>query len=410
MNSYLVGGAVRDSLLGIPVKDRDWVVVGSSPDAMLAAGYKSVGKDFPVFLHPQTHEEFALARVERKTAPGYHGFTFRTDSSVTLEEDLSRRDLTINAIAQTNKGELIDPYNGHADLKNRLLRHVSDAFIEDPVRILRVAKFMARLSNRGFTVAPETIELMRTMMLNGEADNLVAERVWQEMGSGLRTHTPAAFYETLRQCDALAVVLPEVDALFGVPQPEKWHPEIDSGIHTMMVLEQSAKVSEETDVRFAALCHDLGKATTPADILPSHHGHEKRGAEISELFCQRLRIPKKIRELAVMTARYHTHCHRVHDLNASTLAKLLKGLDVTRRRDRFEKYLLVCAADARGRLGYEKTNYPQADYLREAADWYCKPDTASIASQLEDKSQIANAITEARVKSIKQWLKAQSNN
>ncbi len=403
MKHYLVGGAVRDELLGLPVLDRDWVVVGSTPKAMLAKGFKSVGKDFPVFLHPDTHEEYALARVERKTGPGYHGFEFNTDSSVTLEEDLSRRDLTINAIAKTKDGELIDPYNGRNDLEKKVLRHVSDAFTEDPVRILRVARFMARLVHLGFSVASDTMMLMESMVRDGEADNLVAERVWQETQAALGAKTPRAFFTTLMDCSAQARILPELDALFGVPQKAKWHPEIDSGIHTLMVLEQSAKMSSSVDVRFAALCHDLGKASTPKDILPSHHGHEKRGADISKTLCSRLRVPKKTTELAVLSARYHTHCHRIRDLNASTLVKLLQSLDVVRKPERFEHFLLVCEADARGRLGYEKTMYPQAVLLRDAAAVFREIDTATIAKNTENIAHIADEITQVRVATMKRW-------
>ncbi|ASJ71182.1 multifunctional CCA addition/repair protein [Granulosicoccus antarcticus] len=404
MKHYLVGGAVRDQLLGIPVIDHDWVVVGSTPDDMLKAGFKSVGKDFPVFLHPDSHEEYALARVERKTGPGYHGFEFSTDASVTLEEDLSRRDLTINAIAQRKNGELVDPFNGKADIENRVLRHVSKAFVEDPVRILRIAKFMARFSHLGFTIADETLELMRHMVDAGEVDNLVPERIWQEMQGALLARTPGAFFQALRACGALAVILPEVDALFGVPQPAKWHPEIDSGIHTLMVLEQAALQSTELDVRFAALCHDLGKATTPTDILPSHHGHEERGARLTETLCERLRVPKKTRDIAVLTARWHTHCHRSIDSKASKLVKLLQSMDVVRKPERFEYYLQVCKADARGRLGQEQSAYPQADFLRQVAKVFLQVDTAAIARATDDKSTIAARITEARVNTIKQWL------
>lgn len=407
MKQYLVGGAVRDELLGLPVTDRDWVVVGSTPDEMLTAGFKPIGKDFPVFLHPDTHEEYALARVERKTGPGYHGFEFTTDSSVTLEEDLSRRDLTINAMAQRESGELVDPYNGHQDLDNRILRHVSEAFVEDPVRVLRTARFMSRLVHLGFTVADETQELMRSMVKNGEVDNLVAERVWQEMHGALTAKNPRAFFETLQTCDALAVILPEVNALFGVPQPAKWHPEIDSGIHTLMVLDQSSLLSGEVAVRFAALCHDLGKATTPPDLLPSHHGHEKRGATITAELCQRLRIPRKVSDLAVLTARYHTHCHRAHELTASKIVKLLQALDVVRKPERFQEYLRVCEADARGRLGSEDVDYPQAAYLNAAANEFCTVDAATIARATENKSNIAQAITQARVLALKQWQTGQ---
>ena len=408
MKQYLVGGALRDELLGLPVVDRDWVVVGSTPNEMLKAGYKSVGKDFPVFLHPDSHEEYALARLERKTGPGYRGFEFNTDSTVTLEEDLSRRDLTINAMARKDNGEIVDPFNGQQDLDNRLLRHVSEAFTEDPVRILRIARFMARFSHLEFTVAKDTMELMQTMVDNREVENLVAERVWQEMHGALRALCPRAFFDTLRKCSALKAILPEVNALFGVPQPEKWHPEIDSGLHTMMVLEQCAKLSDDADVRFAGLCHDLGKATTPADVLPSHHGHEQRGALITKSLCERLRVPRKTSELAILSARYHTHCHRVRDLNASSLTKLLQSLDVIRKPQRFDHFLLVCTADARGRLGCENTLYPQADILKNAADVFRDVNVSDIAKQTVDKSTISDVVTQTRVNAMKRWRKTQN--
>jgi tRNA nucleotidyltransferase (CCA-adding enzyme) len=406
MKQYLVGGALRDELLGLPVVDRDWVVVGSTPKEMLDAGFKSVGKDFPVFLHPISHEEYALARVERKTGPGYRGFEFNTDSTVTLEEDLSRRDLTINAMARRESGEIVDPFNGQQDLDNHLLRHVSLAFTEDPVRVLRIGRFMSRLAHLGFSVAEDTVELMRSMVDNGEVENLVAERVWQEMQGALAAQCPRAFFDTLRQCSALASILPEVEALFGVPQPEKWHPEIDSGLHTMMVLEQCALLSEDADVRFAGLCHDLGKATTPADVLPSHTGHEKRGAVITKALCERLRVPRKATELAVISAQYHTHCHRVRDLNAGSLTKLLQSLDVIRKPARFEQFLLVCMADARGRLGFESTLYPQAAILRSAAQAFREINVSEIAQQVADKSTISDIVTQTRVNAMKQWRKA----
>lgn len=410
MKQYLVGGALRDELLNLTVVDRDWVVVGSTPQEMLSAGFKSVGKDFPVFLHPESHEEYALARVERKTGPGYHGFEFNTDSTVTLEEDLSRRDLTINAMARRDTGEIVDPFNGIKDLESRLLRHVSQAFTEDPVRVLRIARFMARLSHLDFCVAEDTVVLMQSMVDKGEVENLVAERVWQEMQGALAAQTPRAFFDTLRQCSALASMLPEVNALFGVPQPEKWHPEIDSGLHTMMVLEQCARLSVDAEVRFAGLCHDLGKATTPADVLPSHSGHEQRGALITETLCQRLRVPRKTTELAVLSARYHTHCHRVRDLNAGSLAKLLQRLDVIRKPHRFEQFLLVCTADARGRLGFENTLYPQADILKNAAQAFREINVSDIARQCADKSTIADVVTQTRVNAMKQWRKDQNLN
>ena len=402
-NTYLVGGAVRDELLGIDITDKDWVVVGSTPDAMLNAGFKSVGKDFPVFLHPRTHEEYALARVERKTGSGYHGFAFTTDSTVTLEEDLSRRDLTINAIAKTSSGEFIDPFGGRQDLSNKVLRHVSKAFVEDPVRVLRVARFMARFAHLGFTVAAETMQLMQSMVEIAEVNNLVAERVWQEMHGALCATTPRAFFDTLNSCAALAVVLPEVAALSGVPQKPKWHPEIDCYIHTMMVVEQSCRFSNQAHVRFAALCHDLGKATTPKGILPSHHGHEERGADISDSLCKRLRAPNVARELAVLSARYHTHCHRAFELKDTTLVDTLKLLDVRRKPQRFAEITMVCEADARGRLGLENNDYPQAEYMLAAAGVFNSVDTAAVANNTSDKSRIAANIRMAQVEAIKQW-------
>jgi len=403
MKTYLVGGAVRDELLGISVVDRDWVVVGSTPDALLDQGYRPVGKDFPVFLHPETHEEYALARTERKTAPGYHGFTFNTAVTVTLEEDLERRDLTINAMARDSNKQLVDPYNGERDLNARILRHVSDAFMEDPVRVLRVAKFMARLAPFGFTVAEETQELMRSMVDNNEVDNLVAERVWQEMQAAMLTDHPRAFFEALRDVGALEVILPEVDALFGVPQPEKHHPEIDSGEHTLLVLDQATRLSSSLNTRVAALCHDLGKATTPENEWPTHHGHEERGYQITETLARRLRLPATIRDTAMLTARHHTHCHDAKKLTAGKLTKLLKTLDVTRKPERFEELLLACEADVKGRLGFENSDYPQRNYLLQAADVFRAVDGAAIAAKTADKGHIAENLHAARVSAIKHW-------
>ena len=408
LGTYLVGGAVRDELLGLDVTDQDWVVVGSTPNAMLNAGFKTVGKDFPVFLHPQTHEEYALARVEKKTGSGYHGFAFNTDSSVTLEEDLSRRDLTINAMAKSTSGDIIDPYNGKADLDKRVLRHVSEAFVEDPVRVLRVARFMARFTHLGFIVADQTMALMQSMVANGEVNNLVAERVWQEMHGGLISKTPRAFFDTLRECGALAIVLPEVDALYGVPQNAKWHPEIDCYLHTMMVLEQSALLSKEVTVRFAALCHDLGKATTPKHLLPAHHDHEQRGATITEALCARLRIPKSPRDLAMLSARYHTHCHRALELKTTKLTDTLKALDVKRKPERFAEFLQVCEADKRGRLGFENVDYPQAEFMAEAARVFTNIDSGEIASQIKDKSRIPDEVRMAQINALKQWCRTRN--
>ncbi len=366
MRVYLVGGAVRDRLLGRPVHERDWVVVGATPEEMVRLGYEPVGREFPVFLHPSTHEEHALARLERKTGPGYRGFTTQFSPEVTLEEDLRRRDLTVNAMAEDEQGVLIDPYGGAADLRARVLRHVSEAFVEDPVRILRVARFAARYAGLGFTVAPETLALMRRIVDAGEARTLVPERVWQETERALAEAHPQVYFETLRGCGALAVVFPEVDALFGVPQPPRWHPEIDTGVHVMMALTYAARLGYPTPVRFAVLTHDLGKALTPQSAWPSHHGHEEFGVPPLEELCDRLKVPNEYRELAVLTARQHTRVHRALELKPATLLKLLEECDALRRAERFEGLLLACEADARGRSGLENQPYPQADYLREA--------------------------------------------
>ncbi|MGH8279044.1 MAG: multifunctional CCA addition/repair protein [Gammaproteobacteria bacterium] len=365
MQTYLVGGAVRDELLGLPVKERDWVVVGATPDALRALGYRPVGKDFPVFLHPETHEEYALARTERKTGPGYHGFEFHSAPDVTLEDDLRRRDLTINALAKDDHGTLIDPYGGRADLEARRLRHVSPAFSEDPVRVLRVARFAARLAPLGFEIAAETHALMHSMVVNGEVDALVPERVWQETAKSLAAERPAVFFEVLHACGALARVFPELDRLAGVPQPAKHHPEIDTFVHVMLVLDEAARLSSNPVVRFAALVHDLGKGTTPAEILPHHYGHEKRGAELVTGLAERLRVPREFRDLGVLAARVHARVHRAHELRAETVLKLLQECDALRRPQRFEQLLTVCEADTRGRRGFEEHAYPQAQFLRE---------------------------------------------
>jgi len=366
MKTYLVGGAVRDRLLGLPVQERDWVVVGATPAELAALGFRSVGKDFPVFLHPDTKEEHALARTERKTAKGYHGFEFVTAADVTLEDDLKRRDLTINAIAEDERGGLVDPYGGGADLKARLLRHVSPAFAEDPVRVLRAARFAARFAPLGFTVAPETVALMRDMVQSGEVDALVPERVWQETLKALKSERPSVYFEVLRDCGALEKVFPELARLWGVPQPAKWHPEIDTGVHVMMVLDQAARLSKDPTVRYAALTHDLGKGTTPKDILPHHYGHEERSVKLVEGLCERLKTPKEFKELAVIVARHHGLVHKAEEIRADTLLKLLENMDAFRRPERFEQALLACEADHRGRTGLEDTPFPQADYLRRA--------------------------------------------
>lgn len=399
MQIYLVGGAVRDEQLGIPVSERDWCVVGATPDDMLKQGFKPVGKDFPVFLHPETHEEYALARTERKTAVGYHGFAFNTSPDIGIEEDLSRRDLTINAIAKDADGELIDPFNGVQDIRDRTLQHVSDAFIEDPVRILRVAKFAARFHQLGFTVADETMDLMRNIVANGEADALIPDRVWKEADAALSGSHSRVFFDTLRACGALKVVFPEVDALFGIPQPEKWHPEIDTGLHTMMVLDASEKLSSDPAVRFACLVHDLGKATTRKDQLPGHPGHELRSVNLIKAMAKRLPLPKSYRELAVIVAEYHTHCHREAELKDSTVVRVLEKTDAFRRPERFENFLLACEADAKGRAGLEDRDYPQADAFR-AAHAAASAIKASEIAATNDAARIPAAIRKSRIAAV----------
>lgn len=366
MKAYLVGGAVRDALLGRPVRERDWVVVGTTPGDMLAMGYQPVGKDFPVFLHPETREEYALARTERKTAPGYHGFVTHAAPDVTLEQDLLRRDLTINAMARDDAGALIDPHGGLQDLKARRLRHVSPAFSEDPVRILRLARFAARFAPLGFDVAEDTRVLMRDMVAAGEVDALVPERVFAELSKALEEETPSVFFEVLRDCGALARLFPELDALFGVPQPPQHHPEIDAGIHSLMVLDQAARLSPDPVIRFAALTHDLGKALTDPSRWPRHRGHERLGLSALTSLCERLKVPNAHRRLAEKVMRYHGHAHRAAELRPGTLVDLLQRLDAFRQREALESFLLACEADARGRTGFEERAYPQADWLRVA--------------------------------------------
>ena len=397
MKVYLVGGAVRDERLGIPVQERDWCVVGASPEELISLGYKPVGKDFPVFLHPESGEEYALARTERKTSAGYHGFRFHADPGVTIEDDLRRRDLTINAIAVHEDGTLIDPFGGVADLESRVLRHVSEAFIEDPVRILRVAKFAARFSSLGFAIADDTLELMSQMVGNGEVDALVADRVWKETEAALAAANPRVFFETLRRCGALRKLYPEIDRLFGVPQPEKWHPEIDSGVHTMMVLEQAAKLSPESDIRFAALVHDLGKATTDQKLLPAHRGHEQRGVNLVRKLAKRLPVPNAFRDLALLVAEFHAHSHRAFELKPSTILRVLQKTDAFRRPQRFEKFIVACEADARGRAGFEDRVYSQADYLRGALTCAAKISARDFAQDNLSGPDIGNAIETARI-------------
>ena len=366
MKTYLVGGAVRDKLLGYPFHEKDWVVVGATPEIMEQQGFVPVGKDFPVFLHPKTKEEYALARTERKTGRGYAGFSFYCGEEVSLEEDLIRRDLTINAMAEDENGTLIDPYGGQADLLDKKLRHVSDAFLEDPVRILRVARFAARYHHLGFCVAEDTLALMRTMVTNGEVDHLVTERVWKETQRALGEPAPEIFIQALRDCGALARLFPEVDALFGVPQTAAHHPEVDTGVHTLMSLQQAAIMTSDICVRFATLLHDLGKGTTPEEEWPRHIAHEERSLKLVKNLCDRIGAPKDYKELALIVAQWHTHCHRALELKPSTLLKVFQKTDAFRRRDRFEQFLICCEADARGRTGLESRDYPQTNYFREA--------------------------------------------
>ncbi|MGD8324598.1 MAG: multifunctional CCA addition/repair protein [Gammaproteobacteria bacterium] len=367
MQVYEVGGAVRDSLLGVPIRERDWVVVGARAEDLRAAGYRQVGTDFPVFLHPQTSEEYALARTERKTGPGYTGFEFDTSASVTLEEDLLRRDLTVNAIARDRQGRLIDPYGGQRDLEQRVLRHVSAAFSEDPLRVLRVARFMAQLAEHRFTIAPATETLLAEMAHSGELEALRPERVWLETQKALLTPRPDLYVSVLRECGALAVVFPEIDRLFGVPQPKKWHPEIDTGVHLLLSLRMSAQLSDELAVRFAVLTHDLGKGTTPREILPSHRGHERRSVELVDELCKRLPVPKRVRQVAELVAEYHGKVHRAHEMRPQKVFELLLKFDALRQPERLENILSACEADARGRTGMQDTAYPQADRIRLAA-------------------------------------------
>jgi len=399
MQVYLVGGAVRDALLGLPVKERDWVVVGATRDDLLRMRYREVGRDFPVFLHPDSHEEYALARLERKVSPGYRGFTVEFGPEVTLEEDLARRDLTINAIAEAADGTLVDPHGGRRDIAARILRHVSDAFVEDPVRVLRVARFAARFAPLGFAVAPETLALMRSMVERREVDALVPERVWQETEKALREPAASTFFKVLRDCGALAVIYPELDALFGVPQPAQWHPEIDTGLHTLMVLDQATLLSDDTRVRFAALVHDLGKGTTPRAEWPSHRGHEERSAALIDALATRLRLPGDYRDLALIVARHHGNVHRAFELRPKTLLDFMERADAFRRAERFAQALLACEADARGRTGLETQPYPQRAYVLAA-----RAAAAAIKPSAEDLAQsgprIAELIHERRVHAI----------
>ena len=409
MQIYLVGGAVRDKLLGLQPTEFDWVVVGATPQQMLDKGYKQVGKDFPVFLHPDNGDEYALARTERKSGHGYHGFQVHADPDVTLEEDLRRRDLTINAMAETADGELIDPYNGQDDLENGFLRHVSPAFSEDPVRILRVARLAARLDRWGFRVAHGTHALMKKMVRDGEADHLVPERVWSEFSRAMAADRPWRFIEVLRACGALARLFPEIDRLFGVPQPEQHHGEVDTGIHILMVLKQATALSPSPVIRFAALVHDLGKGTTPTDILPSHHGHEDRGAELVKQLCTRLHCPCEYRDLAITAARFHGKAHRAFELRPGTVVDLLTASDAFRRPQRFFDFLTVCEADARGRLGREQADYPQAAYLRQCHAAASDINNRDIAAAGFQGSGFADELRRRRIAAVKIIKKQQQD-
>ncbi len=405
MQTYLVGGAVRDRLLGLPVSERDWVVIGATGDELEARGFQRVGRSFPVYLHPESHEEYALARTETKTGPGYRGFEVRADQHVTLEEDLARRDLTINAIAETQDGELIDPYGGQSDLDNRVLRHVSDAFREDPVRVLRAARFAARFYELGFRIADETLTLMREMVATGEVDALIPERVWKETLGALSGSRPDIFFRVLRDTAALKIIYPEIDVLFGVPQPERWHPEIDTGKHTLMVLLDAARRECSCEVRFAALVHDLGKGTTPKDRLPKHTGHEERGVKLILKLCDRIGVPNRFRDLAVSVARYHGVCHRAAELRPQTILKVLDALDAFRRPQRLDEFLQACKADARGRTGHENDDYPQADIFTMALAAARQVRAKDLADTGLAAEALGAAIRSARVGAIRTAIK-----
>ena len=402
MQIFTVGGAVRDELLGRPCDDHDYVVVGATPEALLAQGFRPVGKDFPVFLHPETHAEYALARTERKTGRGYHGFTFHAAPDVTLAEDLARRDLTINAMARDENGQIVDPFCGQQDLASKILRHVGPAFAEDPVRILRIARFAARFAD--FSIAPETLALMRQMVTAGEVDHLVAERVWQELAKGLMEVRPSRMFEVLRECGALVRLLPEVDALFGVPQRADYHPEIDTGIHALLVIDQSARRGFPLTVRYAALCHDLGKAQTPADILPRHIGHEARSERLCATLSERLRVPNDCRELALLVARHHGTIHRAGELRASTIVELLEKCDALRRPGRFTELLDACLCDYTGRTGWENRNYDSPQRLLAALAAVNGVDAGKIAADCVDRGKIPERIRRARIAAVREAL------
>ncbi|MEO0996055.1 MAG: multifunctional CCA addition/repair protein [Pseudomonadota bacterium] len=402
MDVYLVGGAVRDELLGLAVRERDWVVVGGTADALRARGFRQVGKDFPVFLHPDTGEEYALARTEKKSGHGYHGFSIDAGPAVTLEDDLGRRDLTINAMARAGDGTLIDPWGGRADLDNRTLRHVTPAFADDPLRVLRVARFAARFRPLGFDIADETRDFMRRIAASGELEHLRPERVWQETERALAAPAPQVYFEVLRDVGALAVLFPEIDALYGVPQPAEHHPEIDTGIHTMLVLAAAAALSDSVAVRFAALTHDLGKGATPRDEWPKHHGHEARSVELVETLARRLPVPKRLKNLALLVAELHGQVHKEAELRDATVMRLLQRTDALRRPGRFEEFLLACEADSRGRPGYEDRPYPQAERLRRAVAAAAAVTVATLDEPLPGGAALGEALRRARIDAIRQ--------
>lgn len=408
MKVYLVGGAVRDQLLGLPVKDRDWIVVGAEPSTLLSLGYQQVGKDFPVFLNPKTKEEYALARTERKSSAGYTGFICDFSPTITLEQDLIRRDLTINAMAQSEEGEIIDPYGGKQDLENRILRHISPAFSEDPLRVLRVARFAARYHSLGFKIASETLSLMSGLAQSGELQHLTAERVWLETEKALNEKNPEIYFETLHKTGALRVLFPEIDALYGVPNPVKHHPEVDSFIHTMLVLKQAVNLTEnnpilnKSAVCFAAICHDLGKALTPQNILPHHYGHEQAGIKPTRSLCKRLKVPSYFQELAELTCEFHTHIHKAFELRAETVITLFNRFDVWRKPQRFQEFLQVCLADTRGRTGFETKDYPQIDYINQLLHAANEVDVQQVIADGFEKQEIRNELTKRRILAVKQ--------
>ena len=401
MQTYLVGGAVRDKILGYPVVEKDWLVVGSNPNSMLESGFKQVGKDFPVFLHPKTGEEYALARTERKSGTGYHGFEVNSSETVTLEEDLIRRDLTINAMAMDDEQKLYDPHGGKADLDRKILRHISPAFSEDPLRVLRVARFAARYHHLGFTIAEETTKLMSALSQSGELESLVPERVWKETVRALAETSPDIYFTTLKKCGALKVLFPELDCLWGIPNPEKWHPEIDTGIHTMMVLQQCSLLTKDPVTRFAALCHDLGKGITPKEQWPSHKGHEKTGVKIIEQVCQRLKIPRDFQRLAKIVSEFHLHLHRVEELKPKTIVNTLEQTNAFKDEGLFEQYLVACEADFRGRTGFERRDYPQSNIMRQALLACRDISTEQIVSEGYSGKQIGDEIHRQRVNRVK---------